>query len=227
MRTILFYIAFTILSALSFPIGKDQPKNDNLITDYLFNDTELLFQQINLDGLIDYKAFESAYFGYKKLNKNNNPLLTVIDFNLPSTEKRMYVLDLTKKEVLYVTYVAHGKNSGDNFASSFSNKSGSYQSSLGFYRTAETYNGGNGYSLRLDGLEKGINDLARPRAVVIHGANYCSEEFIKSTGRLGRSFGCPALPQELNKPIINTIKEGSLIFVYADKPEYYSLSEVL
>ena len=227
MRTILFSIIFTIISALSFPIGKDQPKKDNSITESLFNDTELLFQQMNLDGLIDFKAFESAYSGYKKLNKDNNPLLTVIDFNLPSTEKRMYVMNLAKKEVLYVSHVAHGKNSGGNLATSFSNKSGSHQSSLGFYRTAETYNGGNGFSLRLDGLEEGINDKARPRAVVIHGANYCSEDFIRSTGRLGRSFGCPALPQELNKPIINTIKDGSLIFIYADKPEYFSLSEIL
>ena len=227
MRTVLISIIFTIISALSFPIGKDQPKKDNLITEYLFNDTELLFQQMNLDNLIDFKTFESAYSGYKKLNKNNNSLLTIIDFNLPSTKKRMYVLDLAKKEVLYVTHVAHGRNSGENFATSFSNRSGSYQSSLGFFRTAETYNGGNGYSLRLDGLEKGINDKARPRAVVIHGADYCSEDFIRSTGRLGRSFGCPALPQELNKPIINTIKDGSLLFIYADKPEYYSLSKVL
>ena len=94
MRTVLFSIIFTIISALSFPIGKDQPKKDNLITEYLFNDTELLFQQMNLDNLIDFKTFESAYSGYKKLNKNNNSLLTIIDFNLPSTKKRMYVLDL-------------------------------------------------------------------------------------------------------------------------------------
>lgn len=227
MRTTLFTIIFTILSALSFPIEKDQSKKESLINEQRFNDTELLFQHMNLKGLMDFKAFESAYSGYKKLNKDNNPLLTVIDFNLPSTEKRMYVMDLDKKEVLYVTYVSHGKNSGENFATTFSNKSGSYQSSLGFYRTAETYNGGNGYSLRLDGLEKGINDKARSRAVVIHGADYCNEDFIKSTGRLGRSFGCPALPQELNKPIINTIKDGSLLFIYADKPEYYTLSEIL
>lgn len=227
MRTALLTIIFTIISVLSFPIGKNPSEKTNSINEVNFNETELLFKQMGLDGLMDFKAFESAYSGYKKLNINNNSLLTVIDFNLPSTEKRMYVMDLAKKEVLYVTYVAHGRNSGGNIATSFSNKSGSYQSSLGFYRTAETYNGGNGYSLRLDGLEKGINDLARQRAVVIHGADYCSEDFIKSTGRLGRSFGCPALPQDLNKPIINTIKDGSLIFIYADKPDYYSLSEVL
>ncbi|NLD24897.1 MAG: murein L,D-transpeptidase catalytic domain family protein [Bacteroidales bacterium] len=227
MRTTIFSIAFILLSALTFPIGNASPKKSLSMSERLVNETELIYEQMNLKGLIDFNAFEAAYVGYKKLNNNKNNLLTIIDFNLPSTEKRMYVLDLSKKEVLYVTHVAHGRNSGGNYATSFSNKNGSYQSSLGFYRTAETYNGGNGYSLRLDGLEKGINDLARPRAVVIHGADYCNENFIKSTGRLGRSFGCPALPQELNKPIINTIKDGSLIFIYADKPEYYAMTKVL
>lgn len=227
MRTTIFSIAFILLSALTFPIGNASPKKSLSMRERLVNETELIYEQMNLKELIDFNAFEAAYVGYKKLNNNKNNLLTIIDFNLPSTEKRMYVLDLSKKEVLYVTHVAHGRNSGGNYATSFSNKNGSYQSSLGFYRTAETYNGGNGYSLRLDGLEKGINDLARPRAVVIHGADYCNENFIKSTGRLGRSFGCPALPQELNKPIINTIKDGSLIFIYADKPEYYAMTKVL
>ncbi|WP_298648859.1 murein L,D-transpeptidase catalytic domain family protein, partial [uncultured Proteiniphilum sp.] len=140
---------------------------------------------------------------------------------------RMYVLDMAKKEILFVSYVSHGRNSGENYATSFSNRDGSHQSSLGFYRTASTYKGGNGYSLQLDGLEKGINDKARQRAIVIHGADYCSENVIRSTGRLGRSFGCPALPRELTKPIIDTIKEGSLLFIYADQPEYLATSEVL
>ena len=227
MRTTIISITFLLLSALTFPIGNALPKKSLSISERLQNETELLYSQMNLEGLIDIKAFKSAYSGYKKLNNNKNSLLTIIDFNLPSTEKRMYVLDLLKKEVLYVTHVAHGRNSGGNYATSFSNKNGSYQSSLGFYRTAETYNGGNGYSLRLDGLEKGINDLARPRAVVIHGADYANEDFIKSTGRLGRSFGCPALPQDLNKPIINTIKDGSLIFIYADKTDYFSHTQVI
>ena len=227
MRTTIFSITFLLLSALTFPIGHTSAKKSLSISERLANETELIYDLMNLEGLIDINAFKSAYSGYKKLNNNKSSLLTIIDFNLPSSEKRMYVLDMDKKEVMYVTHVAHGRNSGGNYATSFSNKSGSYQSSLGFYRTAETYNGGNGYSLRLDGLEKGINDLARPRAVVIHGADYCNEDFIKSTGRLGRSFGCPALPQNLNKPIINTIKEGSLLFIYADKPEYYASTKIL
>lgn len=227
MRIFLLTTILFVFTALSFPTGNIFPKKNLSLSERLTNETELIYEQMNLEGLIDFNAFKSAYSGYKKLNINNNPLLTIIDFNLPSTDKRMYILDLSKKEVLYVTYVAHGRNSGGNYATSFSNKSGSHKSSLGFYRTAETYDGGNGYSLRLDGLEKGINDLARPRAVVIHGADYCSKEFIKSTGRLGRSFGCPALPHELNKPIINTIKDGSILFIYAEKPEYYTLSAIL
>ena len=195
-------ICFFLLFSLSFfrPLGGKEG-NVGLETTVLPEDeSQWLFEQMELDGLVRLNAFKSAYRGYKKLNKGNNPLLTLVDFSLPSTEKRMYVLDLAKKEVLFVSYVSHGRNSGENYATSFSNRDGSHQSSLGFYRTADTYNGGNGYSLRLDGLEKGINDKAMQRAIVIHGADYCSESVIKSTGRLGRSFGCPALPRELNKP---------------------------
>ncbi len=234
MRKFLFFCSiFIILSSLSIPLGGGtDPANKADATDlagniFSMNEPRILYDQMELGELIRYDAFKAAYTGYKKLNKNNNPILTVIDFNLPSTEKRMYVLDLAAKEVLFVSHVAHGRNSGGNYATSFSNRHGSYQSSLGFYRTDGTYNGGNGYSLVLDGLEKGINDNARPRAVVIHGADYCNENIIRSTGRLGRSFGCPALPRELNKPIIDAIKGGSILFIYADQPEYLAHSEVL
>ena len=227
MRIILFSIIFIIFSALTFPIGTREGIKDSSKIEFSLSNCELLYEQMNLNGLVHFDAFKAAYTGYKKLNKYNNSLLTVIDFNLPSSEKRMYVLDMVKKKVLFVSYVSHGRNSGENYATSFSNRNGSHQSSLGFYRTAGTYQGGNGYSLLLDGLEKGINDQARPRAIVIHGADYCSEEVIRSSGRLGRSFGCPALPLELTKPIINTIKGGSLLFIYADQPDYLAMSEVL
>lgn len=227
MRTTIFSITFLLLSALTFPIGHTSAKKSLSISERLANETELIYDLMNLEGLIDINAFKSAYSGYKKLNNNKSSLLTIIDFNLPSTEKRMYVLDMDKKEVMYVTHVAHGRNSGGNYATSFSNKSGSYQSSLGFYRTGSTYEGGNGYSLLLDGLEKGINDMARSRAIVIHGADYCSETVIHSSGRLGRSFGCPALPRELTKPIIDAIKGGSLLFIYADQPDYLQKSKVI
>src|SRR5699024_11501015 len=123
--------------------------------------------------------------------------------------------------------VAHGKNSGGNYATAFSNVNGSHQSSLGFYVTENTYQGGNGYSLVLNGLEAGINDLAKQRAIVIHGAAYANESFIKGMGRLGRSFGCPALPQDVNGPIINTIKDGTHLYIHADDTNYLAMSKVL
>ena len=179
-----------------------------------------LYDEMKLQGTIKWEAFEQAMQGYNQLSPKNRNIMTIIDFTLPSTDKRMYVLDMKAKKLLYHSVVSHGRNSGENYATSFSNRNGSFQSSLGFYYASETYFGGNGYSLRLDGLEKGINDQARPRAIVVHGADYCSTDIIKSTGRLGRSYGCPALPRELAKPIINTIKGGSLMFIYAGNKEY-------
>jgi hypothetical protein len=141
-------------------------------------------------------------------------ILTLIDFSKSSNTKRLWVIDLTTNEVLFNTLVAHGKNTGEEFANYFSNKAESFQSSLGFYATAEVYIGKHGLSLRLDGLQKGLNDKARERAVVVHGADYVSESFIKNHKRLGRSQGCPALPVEMNKKIINVIKERSCLFIY-------------
>ena len=227
MHKVIICFIFLLFLSLSGPMGGKEDKVEFVKTVLAEDESQWLYEQMNLEELVQFDAFKSAYTGYKKLNKDNNPLLTLIDFSLPSTEKRMYVLDIAQKEILFVSYVSHGRNSGENYATSFSNRDGSHQSSLGFYRTVGTYNGGNGYSLRLDGLEKGINDKAMQRAIVIHGADYCSENVIRSTGRLGRSFGCPALPRELNKPIIDTIKGGSLLFIYADQPEYLANSEVL
>lgn len=153
--------------------------------------------------------------------------LTVIDFTKPSTEKRMWVIDMAEGALLHFGYVSHGRNSGEVWAERFSNVSSSYMSSLGFYLTAETYQGKHGYSLRLDGLEQGFNDKARERAIVIHGADYAKEQFIKQTGRLGRSLGCPALPQELAKEVIDLIKNQSLLFIFAKDPNYLSKSRFL
>lgn len=153
-------------------------------------------------------------------------MLTLIDFTKPSTEKRLFVFDMNEKKLLYSSVVAHGKNSGENYTTSFSNEVGSYKSSLGFYLTGKTYQGENGYSLLLDGPEKGINDHARERAIVIHGAAYANPSVCWS-GRLGRSFGCPALPQAVTKTIINTIKDGSVLFIYANNKEYMAKSTIL
>lgn len=153
--------------------------------------------------------------------------LSIIDFSLPSTEKRLWIVDPKTGKLLYHSLVSHGRNSGNLRATTFSNVNSSFMSSLGFYVTAETYQGKHGYSLRLNGLEKGFNDRARERNIVIHGADYANEGFIKATGRLGRSLGCPALPMDLYKKIINTIKEGSCLFIYGDDQTYLSKSPVI
>ena len=142
------------------------------------------------------------------------PILTVIDYSKASSEERLWVFDLSNDKLLYETYVAHGRNSGDLYSTRFSNQGRSLASSLGTYVTADTYMGSNGYSLNLKGLEPGYNDNALSRRVVMHGAWYVSENFIKQYGQLGRSWGCPAVEQKLAQPIINTIKNGSVLFAY-------------
>ncbi|SFO42891.1 L,D-transpeptidase catalytic domain [Algoriphagus ornithinivorans] len=193
------------------------------------SESEKIYQMIVDDApLVPSKEiFELAMNGWEKLENNlENPVLTIIDFSLPSTEKRLWVIDMEKSEILINTVVSHGRNSGQLMAESFSNKPESYKSSLGFFKTAETYFGKHGYSLRIDGLEKGINDQARNRAIVIHGADYAKEEFAKATGRLGRSLGCPALPPDISKEAIDIIKEGSLMFVFGKAPDYLENSEL-
>lgn len=189
-------------------------------------DGEQLFEEMQLGGVVNFLAFRQAVTGYNKIEGKKKSVLTLIDFTKPSTEKRLFVFDMEEKKLLYSSVVSHGKNSGENYATSFSNEVGSYKSSLGFYLTGSTYQGKNGYSLLLDGLEKGINDRARERAIVVHGAAYANPAVCKS-GRLGRSFGCPALPQALTKPIINTIKGGSVLFIYANNKEYMAKSTIL
>jgi hypothetical protein len=171
-------------------------------------------------------ALANALRGYRQLSNGlKKPVLTVIDFTLPSTQRRLWIIDMEAQKILLHTVVAHGRNSGLLLAEQFSNRPESYQSSLGFFKTGETYQGKHGYSLRLDGLEKGINDQARNRAIVLHGADYAKEEFLKSAGRLGRSLGCPAVPTELATSIIQLIKDGTLLFVYGKDPEYLETSK--
>lgn len=140
--------------------------------------------------------------------------LAVIDYSRPSTEARLWVFDVAREALLYSEVVAHGRNTGGNLAARFSNDDGSYQSSLGLFRTAETYVGGNGYSLRMDGLEPGVNDRARDRAIVMHGAWYVDPLAAKRQGRLGRSLGCPALRPQIARGLIDSIKDGQLLFAY-------------
>lgn len=153
--------------------------------------------------------------------------LAVIDYSLPSTEPRLWVFDLSRDELMFEELVSHGRGSGDAVATTFSNIPESYQSSLGLFRTMNTYYGRNGYSLRLEGLEAGVNDLAYQRAIVIHGADYVSESFIEQTGRLGRSHGCPAVRQEVTYPLIDSIKEEQYLFVYYPDQEWLEGSAFL
>lgn len=187
---------------------------------------EQLFEEMQLGGIVNFLAFREAVAGYQRIEQKTKSIMTLIDFTKPSTEKRLFVFDMEQKKMLFSSVVAHGRNSGANYATSFSNKYGSYQSSLGFYLTENTYQGKNGYSLVLNGLEKGINDRAKERAIVMHGAAYANPSTIAS-GRLGRSLGCPALPQALAKPVIDTIKKGSVLFIYANDKEYMAQSAVL
>ena len=186
--------------------------------------------QLAIKGL-SKNAFNYAIKGfYKLLNRGKfekDNIISIVDFSLPSSKKRLFVIDLDKGEVVYNTYVAHGVNSGKLMASQFSNSPESYKSSLGFYETLGTYMGGHGYSLRLQGLEKGINDNANRRDIVIHGADYVNESLIQAQGYIGRSWGCPALPEKLYKPIINTIKNGTCLFIFSPDKSYLKKSRII
>jgi hypothetical protein len=171
-------------------------------------------------------AFKSAWFGFQRMNLSN-PVMAIADFSQSSRNKRLYVIDLISKKILMHTHVAHGRNSGNEFAKKFSNNNESYQSSLGFYRTLGTYIGKHGLSLRLEGVEKGINDRALQRAIVMHGAEYVSESFIKNTGRLGRSLGCPAVSVADSKKLINMLYKGAGLFIYYPDQQYAKKSQLL
>ena len=192
----------------------------------------LLFYNTGLaEKGLPFDAFMSAMKGFSKLRGKNmvgeDSILTIVDFTKSSKEKRLYVVDLKNQDILFQTVVAHGKNSGQEFARSFSNRPSSNKSSLGFYITQGTYMGSNGYSLKLQGTETGINDMALARAIVMHGADYASENMIDSKGFIGRSFGCPAIPQKLTRKIIDRIKNGNVVFVYYPDPGYMKKSKLI
>lgn len=162
----------------------------------------------------------AAYHKAEAKGKVRKPILTVIDYSLPSSKQRMWVFDIKRDKLLYNTHVAHGLNSGMTTPTKFSNKDSSKQSSLGTYVTKNTYVGANGYSLNLQGLEKNFNDHALDRRIVMHGAWYVEPSFIKKAGRAGRSWGCPSIAPSLARPLINTIKDGSVIFAYYPDKKY-------
>lgn len=175
-------------------------------------------------GKLKYEAFRNGFYGYLNLRESGkidrNATLSICDFNLSSNVKRLWVIDVQKKKVLYHSLVSHGSGTGEEYATAFSNIEESHQSSLGFFVTAETYTGNNGYSLKLHGVDGAFNNKAYDRAIVIHGAEYVSEDFARANQRLGRSHGCPALPVELAPKIIDRIKNDQCLFIYHNSKNY-------
>jgi hypothetical protein len=176
------------------------------------------------------KVFGNAltgFFNLKALGEVNNNHLTIIDFSQSSSRKRMWIVNMDMLAIIHSSLVAHGRNSGEEFAASFSNTPGSYQSSLGFYLTGGTYHGSHGTSLYLDGMEPGINDNARQRTIVMHSAQYVSGDFIRNNGRLGRSFGCPAIPGEDHEKILSMLSGGSCLYIHYPCENYHARSVLL
>jgi hypothetical protein len=179
---------------------------------------------------IDPTVLRKSLIAYQKARREgltDKDILTIIDYRRTSKERRLWVVDLKKGKVLFNTWVSHGKNSGNSTATSFSNQPGSLKSSAGVFLTEKPYIGNNGYSLRLIGLERGINSNAYSRAIVVHGAWYVNADVIKKYGQLGRSWGCPAVSEQLAKPLINTIKERTLVFVYSNDRKWLNNSTFL
>jgi len=194
---------------------------------FLQHSTSIYNQAKLAESGLDQNLFRKALVGYYNLKKTQSlsaekTLLTIIDFSKKSSQKRLWIINLKQSKLLFNTLVAHGQGSGLDLATTFSNKPNSHQSSLGFYLTSETYIGKHGLSMRLEGMDKGFNSNARERAVVVHGASYVSQDFVNKTGRLGRSHGCPALPQALSKIIIDTIKGQTCLFISGPADNYKS-----
>lgn len=216
------------------PVKKETRYIDTLfngIKDSLVHAPKNIYDSLKLNTLgMAHQAFDLAMSGLNKLKAAgkiaNDHIISIIDFSQPSSHKRLYVIDLQEKKVLFNTYVAHGLKSGQEMATEFSNTPESNKSSLGFYTTMNTYHGRNGYSLRLNGLERGFNDNALNRDIVVHGADYVNTGFINSQGWIGRSWGCPAVEPRLTRPIIETIKGGTCLFIYSPNDRYLRSSEL-
>ena len=227
-------IKYILLFAL-MSFAPNLPK-DNAPKDYEFDSfskkVEIIYNSLdaNNNQLPKLESFSKALEGFYNLKEQGfitNDYLTIVDFTLSSKTKRLWVIDMNENKIVFNSLVAHGRNSGNLFAKKFSNSYDSYKSSLGFYATGEVYYGTHGMSLKLDGLEKGINDNARKRAVVLHGAEYVSKKYIKAHKFLGRSEGCPAIPMELSSKIIKTIKNKSCLFIYYPNQKYLKNTKLI
>jgi hypothetical protein len=206
--------------------------NDSTGADSADAEMEMIYDSLQLKKMgLNKEAFKYAYTGYKKLEEegklNKEGLITICDFSQSSRRKRFYLIDLNEYKLLFNTYVAHGKNSGGEYAKKFSNKPESLQSSLGFYKTKRTYYGGHGLALTLSGLEPGYNDKAERRKIVLHGSQYIGDNYKRWGRYMGRSFGCPAVPMKQSKKIINAIKDGSCLFIYHPSKNYLTGSKIL
>jgi hypothetical protein len=233
----LFFFAVTLCSPvlMSGTTAKTNyvtARSTTINTALLTVSSTVLYDSLKLaDFGLNKRAFAYAWKGYLSLyekGKIANPgYLSIADFTQSSKNKRLYILDLQEMKMFMNTYVAHGRNSGGEFAKTFSNRAESHKSSLGFYITGKTYTGVHGLSLQINGLERGINDKALARKIVIHGAEYVSDDFIEANPFIGRSFGCPAVPASERDTIINAIKEGSCLFIYHPSKVYISRSKIL
>ncbi|MBV5335249.1 MAG: murein L,D-transpeptidase catalytic domain family protein [Sulfuricurvum sp.] len=225
MRKIIFYLFFLLI-----PIVNNARVAENVSAETVNED---IYTSVNLaDTGLSRDVFALAIKGLKKLDTekklNNASIVTIADYSQSSNKKRLYVIDLKNRKLLFNTYVAHGRNTGEEYAKSFSNEEGSLKSSLGFYITENPIIGSHtGFALLINGVEKGFNDHAIKRAIIIHAADYATENFIKKYGRLGRSLGCPALPPDMNKPIIEKIKGGTCLFIYNPDNKYICSSSLL
>ncbi len=191
-----------------------------------------LYDSLRLESIgLKRQIFDYALMGFNFMREKgmlgDKEIISIVDFSKPSSVKRLFIIDLQNVKVLFKTYVAHGSKSGKEFANQFSNALSSNKSSLGFYETLNTYEGGNGYSLRLQGMEQGINDNANKRSIVLHGAGYVDERLIHSQGYIGRSWGCPAVPQALHRSIIDKIKNGTCLFIFSPDSKYLANSKIL
>ncbi|WP_290794263.1 murein L,D-transpeptidase catalytic domain family protein [Flavihumibacter sp. UBA7668] len=208
------------------------PQPKKLVADAVYTVADSIYSALGLarKGL-SRPAFRYAWKGYKNLldkgRVRRSDVLSICDFSQSSKRKRLYVIDLEEKKLLMQTFVAHGRNSGSEYARNFSNRPESHQSSLGFYVTRSTYFGEHGLALKIDGLERGINDKASARNIVVHGSDYVGTDFLRSNKMNGRSFGCPAVPREQATKIIHTIKQGSCLFIYHPSKKYLSNSKIL
>ena len=203
---IFIIISFDIVA--STPLTRSDSINNVIKTNF----KNLNHQNLSFDA---YKLAVNGYTLYRSIGKISCDTIAIIDYDIPSTKKRLFILDIINNKIIYSSLVAHGRNSGGNVATVFSNVNGSHKSSIGFFKTKETYIGKHGISLRLDGLEKGINHNARDRNIVIHKADYVSNEFITKYNRLGRSYGCPALPVEDYDKALNLLSRNILLYIHS------------